>query len=55
MKDQMSEDGVDFHISRLFCVHSPFAFPLFVPSPSTNVLSKETTFQSDQPHMPAFN
>lgn len=52
----MSDGDVDFHMFvKDICAHSVFAFPLFVPSPSTNLLSKETTSQSDQAHAPTFN
>lgn len=56
MKDEMSDGGVDVHVfAEDVCVHSLFAFPLWVPLPSTNLLSKEMTFQLDQPLVPTFN
>lgn len=50
MKDQISDGGVGSYLFvEDMCVQSLFAFPLFVPLPSTNLLSKKKkkTFQLD--------
>lgn len=55
INEQMCDGGEDFHMFvEDVCVHSLFVFPLFVSYPRSYLLSKDTTSQADQPHMPPF-
>lgn len=54
INDQMSDGGEDFHMFVEDVCDSLFAFPLCVSYPRSNLLSKETSFQADQLHVPPF-